>query len=96
LTRAAAAAALSLALAACGAEQGYPPSYELNFMQACQAQGASSAVCACAWARVEGEVPRRDLDALGHLPAAERPAHPLQLRLEAFGVQCAAEHGRRP
>jgi hypothetical protein len=86
------AIALCLALAACGAEQGYPPSYELNFMQACQAQGASSAVCACAWARVEAEVPRRDLDALEHLPAAERPAYPVQKQLETFGVQCAAEH----
>ena len=80
-----------LALCGCGqAEQGYPPAYELNFMQGCEAQGAPRAVCACSWARIEAEIPRAELERLERMPAAQRPADPLQKRLQSLALQCAS------
>lgn len=86
------ALALAIALAACGeADVGYPPAYELNFMRACEAQNPNAGVCACTWARIETNLPRRDLDALERLSAAARARSPLQRQIEGYVRACAAE-----
>lgn len=77
-----------LLLAACG-RQGYPPEYEFNFMQACEARSQVAGLCACTWDRIEAEVPPADFAALERLPAAERGAHPLKLQIDEYALVCA-------
>lgn len=79
-------------LAACGqsAPATYPPQYELNFMRACQAQGATTAVCGCIWERIETEVPPADFAAFERLSAAEQTGHAMQQQIEQFALSCAA------
>lgn len=84
-------AALSLvALGACGrpAAPAYPPQYEINFMRACEAQGASADFCRCVWNKIEAEIPADDFAALERLPASERAAHPLQSQIETYAASC--------
>lgn len=81
------------ALAACGCgspEPGYPPGYELNFMRACEAQGALAEFCACTWDKIEADVAPGDFAALELVPAGERQAHPLQLQIERYAEACRA------
>jgi hypothetical protein len=84
-------AALALCMAGCGPiQRGYPPQYELNFMRSCQAAGTSAEVCGCTWAKIEENVPRAEFDRFERLPAAERPASPLQRQLISYAIECAA------
>lgn len=83
--------AVVVALGACGKADGaYPPAYELNFTRACEAQGAPADLCACAWGKIEAEIPRRDFEAWERLPVAERAAHPLQRQIAGYALACAA------
>lgn len=82
----------ALVLCACGAPQAnYPPHYEMNFMQACEARQSRPGLCACVWERIEAEVPRAEFDALEALPVTAREAHPLTARIEGFALACNAE-----
>lgn len=82
---------LLLVLGSCGrADDAYPPAHELNFTRACEAQGAPTALCACAWGKIEAEIPRRDFEALERLPIAQRAAHPLQRQIAGYALACAA------
>jgi hypothetical protein len=80
--------------AACGrpAAEAYPPHYEMNFMQACEAR-QERALCACIWGRISAEVPRADFDALERAPAAERANDPLTREIEGYAVACNAGAG---
>lgn len=83
-------ALMALWLAACGQQPppaAYPPHYELNFMQACQAREAA-ALCRCVWDRIAAEVPRADFDALERAPLAERETSPLTRQIEGYAVAC--------
>lgn len=81
----------ALALSACGQrDETYPPHYEFNFMQACEAQRPAAGVCDCIWARVIAEVPRRDFEALEHQSVAQRESNPLTQQIAGYGLQCAA------
>lgn len=78
------------ALAACGqAQNAYPPQYELNFMQACEAQGPTPGLCACVWGRIAAEVPRAEFEEAEQAGAAGA-AHPLAQRVTAFKNECEA------
>lgn len=78
--------------AACGrSAAGYPPEYELNFMQACEARSTVPGMCACTWDKIEAEVPPADFIALERLPAAEREAHPLKRQIDDYALACARE-----
>jgi hypothetical protein len=76
-------------LGSCGREAAYPPQYEFNFMQACEAQQPAAGVCACIWGRIEAEVPRAQFEALEQSPAASRAQDPLTLRIQEFALACA-------
>lgn len=82
---------VALALAACGpAAVDYPPEYQANFMQACEA-GAPSNFCGCVWRAIEAEVPVRDFTAYDKLPATERAAHPVHQQMEGYFRTCLAQ-----
>jgi hypothetical protein len=82
--------ALSFALAACGrANEEYPPAYEINFTRACEAQGTERSVCACIWAKVEADIPRRDFEAFERATGPARTALPAQRQIEGFAHACA-------
>lgn len=86
---------LAVALGGCGRPAtGYPASYELNFMQACEARSTVPGLCACTWARIEAEVPPADFTALERLPAAERETHPLKRQIDGYALACARELSR--
>lgn len=81
-----------LALGACAREperQPYPPHYQYNFMQACQARN-TAAHCACLWTQIEAGVSRADFEMLERLTEVERAAHPLMQQIEGYAVACAA------
>lgn len=78
-----------LALASCGpTSQGYPPDYEFNFTQACEAQGADAAYCACTWDKIEANIRVADFAAFERLPAGERAPHPLQAQISGYAGEC--------
>jgi len=86
-----------VSLAACGpAAVGYPPGVEMNFMQACQSQGAESTLCACTWDRIEAEIEPNDFAALERLPGPEREAHPITGQIEQFAMACNASTAAAP
>lgn len=86
-----------VSLAACGpAAVGYPPGVEMNFMQACQSQGAESALCECTWDRIEAEIDANDFTALERLPGPEREAHPITGQIEQFALACYAADAGEP
>lgn len=90
--RRAVVALFAIALASCGrTEAGYPPQYELNFVRACEAQGAPGEICRCIWGKIATEIPRTDFDALERMPAAQRASSPTQHRIEDLAKQCARE-----
>jgi len=81
-----------LALAGCGPPAGgYPPAYELNFMNACEARSSIPGLCSCIWEKIETEVAPADFAALERLPAAEREAHPLKLQIDEYALACGRE-----
>ncbi len=93
MTRFAFVLAALAALSACGQQQppGYAPEYQLNFMRACQAQGAVVAVCSCTWSKIEREIEVEDFVALEQLPLAERVSNPLYGQIERYAVECRNE-----
>lgn len=78
----------ALALAGCGS--GYDAAYERAFMEHCQTSGGSEAVCACAFERIEAEIPRADMDSYEAAIDAGDQQHPLTPRLRALTLECAA------
>ena len=76
--------------------QTYTADYERNFMTSCEAQGSSSALCACSWDRIEAEIKPADFTALEQLPGPEREAHPLSARIEGYVMACAAQLAPAP
>lgn len=78
-----------IGLAACGQERGYPPNYEFNFMQACEAQRPAAGVCSCIWDRIEAGVRRSDFEALERMSASERAESPVTAQIEGFALACA-------
>jgi len=79
-------------VAACGQQSNaYPPQYELNFMQACRAQGAPVEFCACSWEKIERQVPAQDFAAFELLSESEQSAHPLNEEIRRFADECRAE-----
>lgn len=87
--RAAALVASLVLLAACGAREEFAPEYRETFLSACVAEGGAAATCECVWGKVESQMTRAELDALG---AAERMGeeHPAKQRLIDFTRECAA------
>ena len=82
--------ALVLTLAACGQQEAktYPPSYELNFMRACEAQQPAADMCACTWERITREIPPDEFAAFERLPPNEQVAHPLYAEIERYALEC--------
>lgn len=85
------AALCILALAACNPQPAaYTPDVERNFVTACEAQGSSSELCACAWERIEAEISPGDLAALERMPGPQREAHPLSAQINGYVEVCNA------
>ena len=87
--RAAILLALVCALGACG-PQTSQPNVEMNYVEACEARGASSTFCACLWDSIETNVAVSDFVSLERLPAAERDAHPVMAEINTYAEQCNA------
>jgi hypothetical protein len=90
---------MAWALAACGQQEAktYPPQYALNFMQNCRVQaGASVALCACMWEKIEREIAPDDFTAFERLPAAEQATSPLRAQITAYADECRAETAEPP
>ncbi len=88
-----------LMLAACGqppAPTTYPPTTEINFMRACEAQSQIPGLCACTWDKIEAEVSPADLATVEGLPESERASHPVATRINGYANACRATLSREP
>lgn len=89
----------AVALSACGQREdakAYPPGYEIQFMQGCESQSDSRALCACIWDKIEAEVPAADFAALDRMPGPQREAHPLMTQINNYSFACAAQLPAEP
>lgn len=78
-----------LLIAACTPQPAtYTPDFERNFVSACEAQGASQALCSCTWDRIETDVPPADFMALERMPGPQREDHPLTAQINGYKEAC--------
>ena len=96
MTRRLLAVAVLCAAASCGpAARTYPPEYRATFTVSCERQTAPQ-VCACAWERIEADVPVSDFEALERMSAAQRTANPLTRQIQDYFLTCAGDFVREP
>lgn len=81
---------LAFALAACGQAERYPDQYEVNFVQACQMNGSTSAHCLCVWGKVESEIPVSEFVAADAALQAGQE-HPIRAQILGFHEACRAQ-----